>query len=57
MKPATLNNPAPDGHPQTSAMHFGYHELNAQAAFDNTINPGRCIADWVAEILGGRTAN
>ena len=27
------------------------------AAFDNAINPGHYIADWVAETLGGRTAN
>jgi dienelactone hydrolase len=26
------------------------------AAFDNAINPGHYIADWVAETLGGRTA-
>jgi dipeptidyl aminopeptidase/acylaminoacyl peptidase len=25
-------------------------------AFDNAINPGHYIADWVAETLGGRTA-
>lgn len=27
------------------------------ASFDNAINPGHYIADWVAETLGGRTAN
>lgn len=27
------------------------------ASFDNTINPGHYIADWVAETLGGRTSH
>lgn len=27
------------------------------ASFDNSINPGHYIADWVAEVLGGHTAN
>ncbi|UTW03298.1 prolyl oligopeptidase family serine peptidase [Amphritea atlantica] len=27
------------------------------AAFDNAINPGHYIADWVAEVLGGHTAS
>ena len=26
------------------------------ASFDNSINAGHYIADWVAETLGGRTA-
>nr|BFE98206.1 hypothetical protein GCM10020185_87420 [Pseudomonas brassicacearum subsp. brassicacearum] len=26
------------------------------SSFDNSINAGQYIADWVAEVLGGRTA-
>lgn len=29
---------------------------NQHASFDNIINPGQYIADWVAETLGGRTS-
>jgi len=43
--------------PKRELKIFTDREGGAQhASFDNSINPGHYIADWVAETLGGRTA-
>jgi dienelactone hydrolase len=43
--------------PKRELKIFTEREGGAQhASFDNSINPGHFIADWVAETLGGRTA-
>ena len=43
--------------PQRELKVFTDREGGAQhASFDNSINAGQYIADWVAEVLGGRTA-
>jgi dienelactone hydrolase len=44
--------------PRRELKIFTEREGGAQhASFDNAINPGHFIADWVAEVLGGRTAS
>lgn len=44
--------------PKRELKIFTEHEGGVQhASFDNTINPGHYIADWVAETLGGRTSH
>ena len=43
--------------PRRELKVFTDREGGAQhASFDNSINAGQYIADWVAEVLGGRTA-
>ena len=43
--------------PRRELKVFTEREGGAQhASFDNSINAGHYIADWVAEVLGGRTA-
>ena len=43
--------------PQRELKVFTDREGGVQhASFDNSINAGQYIADWVAETLGGRTA-